>query len=132
MDFSLPLQPFSNPPINFQAYRGKSVLLFYFGPTCPHCQAATPEIQAFSDEIRPKGVETLAIANMRSNPQEIGQFITDYRVRIPVYWDRERKFGEAYDVKTLPTLYLVGKGGEVYRLDNYSGKASLDSLRARI
>lgn len=132
MDFSIPLQPMSNPPVNFQAYRGRPVLLFYFGPTCPHCQAATPEIQAFSDEIRAKGVETLAIANMRSNPQEIGEFISKYHVRVPVYWDVERKFGEAYNVKSLPTLYLVGKAGDIFRLDNFSGKASLDSLRARI
>jgi hypothetical protein len=69
---------------------------------------------------------------MRSNPQEIGEFIAKYQVRIPVYWDTERKFGEAYDVKALPTLYLVGKDGDVYRLDNFSGKASLDSLRAHI
>ncbi|MEO7427599.1 MAG: TlpA disulfide reductase family protein [Fibrobacteria bacterium] len=132
MDFSIPLQPITRPQVNFLAYRGKPVLLFYFGPTCPHCQAATPEIQTFAGEIRAKGVETLAIANMRSDFQEIGEFITKYGVKIPVYWDTVRKFGETYQVTSLPTLFLVGKNGEVYRLENYSGHASLDSLRARI
>jgi peroxiredoxin len=132
MDFSLPLQAISNPLSAFSSYQGKKVLLFYFGPTCPHCQQALPQVQAFADEIRARGVETLAIANQRSNPEEIRGFIANYRARIPVFWDAERKFGEAYDVKTLPTIYLVGTGGDTFRLDNFSGKASLDSLRARL
>jgi hypothetical protein len=53
-------------------------------------------------------------------------------VRVPVYWDPERKFGEAYDVKALPTLYLVGKDGHVTWLDNYSGPASLEAFRTKI
>jgi thiol-disulfide isomerase/thioredoxin len=132
MDFSLPLQPITDPPTEFSAYHGKPVLLFYFGPTCPHCQAALPEVQAFGDEIRARGVVTLAIANARSNPEEIQSFKRDFKARIPIFWDAERKFGAAYDIKFLPTLFLVGAKGDVYRLNSFSGKASLDSLRARI
>lgn len=35
-------------------------------------------------------------------------------------------------VALLPTLYLVGAEGGVFKLDNYYGKASNDSLRARL
>lgn len=132
MDFSLPIQPVSNMAPLFTAYRGKAVLLFYFGPTCPHCQKAFPEVQAFSDEIRSRGVETVAIANSRSNPQEIQDFMNTYRVRVPMYWDTDRKFGAAFDVKTLPSIYLVNKDGGIFRQDTYNGKSTLDSLRARI
>ena len=75
---------------------------------------------------------TIAIANSRSNPVEIREFMAKYQAKVPVYWDSDRKFGEAYDVKSLPTLYLVDKAGGVFRLDNFSGKPSLDSLRARL
>jgi peroxiredoxin len=132
MDFSLSLKPISDPSKGFSGFRGRQVLLFYFGPTCPHCQQALPQVQDFADQIRIRGVETIAIANQRSNNEEIREFMSKYRVRMPVFWDAERKFGEAYDVKMLPTLYLVGLGGDTFRLDNFSGKASLDSLMSRI
>ncbi|MEO6098094.1 MAG: TlpA disulfide reductase family protein [Fibrobacteria bacterium] len=132
MDFSIPLEPISNPKLDFQAYRGKRLLIFYFGPTCSHCQDATPVVQAFAAGILAKGVETIAIANGRSNPKEIGEYISTYKVKLPVFWDPDRKFGEPYNVTALPTFYAVGKTGEVFRLDEYSGKASLDSLIANI
>jgi thiol-disulfide isomerase/thioredoxin len=130
MDFSLPLQAVSNPSASFAGYHGRQVLVFYFGPTCPHCQAALPQVQAFSDEIRAKGVETVGLATSRSNPEEIQGFIRDYKARIPIFWDLERKFGEAYDVKLLPTLFLIGADGGMRRLASFDGQPSIDALRA--
>jgi thiol-disulfide isomerase/thioredoxin len=132
MDYSIPLEPISDPHLDFQAYRGKRILIFYFGPTCPHCQAATPTVKAFAAEIRAKGVETIAIANGRSDIQEINAYISQYKVNLPVFWDPDRKFGIPYRVTVLPTFYAVGKDGVVYGLDEYSGRASLDSLLAHI
>jgi thiol-disulfide isomerase/thioredoxin len=132
MDYSIPLEPISDPKMDFRSYRGKRMLIFYFGPTCPHCQAATPTVVAFAAEIRAKGVETIAIANGRSEVQEINEYISKFKVNLPVFWDPDRKFGEPYKVTVLPTFYAVGKDGVVYGLDEYSGRASLDSLLARI
>jgi hypothetical protein len=49
-----------------------------------------------------------------------------------VFWDSERKFGDAYEIKLLPSLFLVGAKGEVHRMDHFAGKASLDSLLAKL
>lgn len=132
MDFGLKLPCISQPPSDFAAYKGRPVVLFYFGPTCPHCQHAFPDVQAYGDGLKARGIETLAIATSRSNPEEILGFARTYQARIPVFWDAERGFGEAYDIKTLPTLFLVGAGGQVHRMDQFAGKASLDSLLARL
>jgi thiol-disulfide isomerase/thioredoxin len=132
MDYSIPLKPISDPSLDFQAYRGKRILIFYFGPTCPHCQAVTPTVKAYAAEIRAKGVETVAIANGRAEVQEIKEYISQYKVNLPVFWDPDRKFGVPYNVTLLPTFYAVGKDGEVYGMNEYSGRASLDSLLARI
>jgi peroxiredoxin len=130
MDFGLPLQAITPPNLTFGSFQGRKVLLFYFGPACPHCQEALPQVQAFADEIRQKGYETVAIATSRSDPGEIREFIVTHRCRLPVFWDTERRFGAAYDVKLLPTLYLVGPDGLRHRSDGFSGKATLDTLRS--
>lgn len=132
MDFGLKLPCISQPPADFAAFKGRPVVLFYFGPTCPHCQHAFPDVQAYGDGLKARGIETLAIATSRSNPEEILGFARTYQARIPVFWDAERRFGEAFDIKTLPTLFLVGAGGQVHRMDQFAGKASLDSLLARL
>lgn len=132
MDFTLPLQPVSEGAPGFSAYSGKPTLIFYFGPTCPHCQQALPEVQAFADELKAKGYEAVAVANARSNAEEIKGFITQFKCRLPVLWDGERRFGGSYNVKVLPTLYLVKATGEYFQKDGYDGKATLDLLRSKI
>ena len=131
MDFSIPIEVMSTPDADFSSHTGKPLLLFYFSATCPHCQAAFPQVQAFADEVRARGVQTLAIANKNSSPDEIREFMTKYQAKIPVFWDSERRFGQAYDVKLLPTFYAVTKEGDVFRTDSFSGKGSLDSLLAK-
>ena len=132
MDFGLSLPCISNPLSVISAYQGRPVVLFYFGPTCPHCQHAFPEVQAYGDGLRSRGIETLAIATSRSNAEEIRGFMRTFQARIPVFWDSDRKFGDAYDIKLLPTLFLVGANGGMHRLDHFAGKASLDSLLAKL
>jgi peroxiredoxin len=132
MDFSVPLKAISNPSLFFPDYKGKKTLIFYFGPSCPHCQQALPEVQKFAESLKARGVEAVAIANSRSNPAEIQEFIMKYSCRLPVLWDSERKFGEAYGVKVLPTLYLVGEDGRYFKNDGFDGPPTLAQLGSKL
>lgn len=132
MDFSVPLKAISNPSLHFPNYKGKKTLIFYFGPTCPHCQNALPEVQKFAESLKARGVEAVAIANSRSNPAEIQEFIMKYSCRLPVLWDSERKFGEAYGVKVLPTLYVVGEDGRYVKNDGFDGPQTLAQLGTKL
>jgi peroxiredoxin len=132
MDFSVPLKAISNPSLHFPDYKGKKTLIFYFGPTCPHCQQALPEVQKFAESLKARGVQAVAIANSRSNPGEIQEFIMKYSCRLPVFWDSERKFGEAYGVKVLPTLYVVGEDGRFFKNDGFDGPPTLAQLGSRL
>lgn len=129
IDFTIPVTPITKPLAGLSGFAGRNLLIFYFGPTCPHCQAALPEVQAFADEILGKGYETIAIANQRSNQDEIQEFITKYKCKLPVFWDEQRRFGGSYGVTVLPTLFLVKAGGDFIRTDGFSGKPTLEQLR---
>jgi peroxiredoxin len=131
MDFSVPLKAISSPSLHFPNYKGKKTLIFYFGPSCPHCQHALPEVQKFAESLKARGVQAVAIANSRSNPAEIQEFIMKFSCRLPVLWDSERKFGEAYGVKVLPTLYVVGEDGRYFKNDGFDGPPTLAQLGSR-
>lgn len=129
IDFNLPLTPITMPLAGLSGFAGRKLLVFYFGPTCPHCQAALPEVQSFAEEIRGKGYETVAVANQRSTRDEIQEFISKYKCTLPVFWDEERKFGGAYRIAVLPTIFLVKSGGDFIQMDGFSGKPALELLR---
>jgi thiol-disulfide isomerase/thioredoxin len=129
IDFTQPLEPV-NAPAPFSSYAGRKLLVFYFGPTCPHCQASLPEVQAYAESLVGEGYAAVAIANQRSDIQEIREFIAKYNCRLPVYWDKERSFGQSYGVQSLPTLFLVRPSAEYHRQVGFNGKPTLDSLRA--
>ena len=129
IDFTQPLEPIT-AQAPFASYAGRKLLVFYFGPTCPHCQASLPEVQAYAESLRGKGYEVIAIANQRSDMQEIREFIAKYNCRLPVYWDKQRSFGQAYGVQSLPTLFMVRPTAEYHKQVGFSGKTTLDSLRA--
>lgn len=130
IDFTQPLEPVT-AQAPFSSYAGRKLLVFYFGPTCPHCQASLPEVQAYAESLRGEGYEAIAIANQRSDIPEIREFVAKFNCRLPVYWDKQRSFGQAYGVQSLPTLFLVRPSAEYHRQVGFSGKATLDSLRAR-
>lgn len=131
IDFSIPLAPISTSD-SFSSLAGRKVLILYFSPTCSHCQEAIPQIEAFADEIREQGYETIAIAIQRSTREEVQDFIAKYRCRLPIYWDWEGKFRDTYNTKTLPTLFLVQSTGDYFRMDGFLGKPGLDQLRQNL
>lgn len=132
LDFSIPLPPVSDPSLEYASFAGGKLLIFYFGPTCPHCQEALPQVQAFAEEIRGRGYRTLAIASSRSSAEEIREFITRYKCVLPVFWDEKRAFGDANGIRFLPTLFLVGSEGRLFRTDNFEGPSTLDTLRMNL
>lgn len=38
MEYAMPLAPLKQPDLNFAQYRNRWTLVYYFSPTCGHCQ----------------------------------------------------------------------------------------------
>ena len=78
--------------------------LFYFSPTCPHCQHAMPEINrlASSKELTFLGVSTGA-----SSDEEMAEFKATYKPTFDIYIDEDRSFAFAFGARSTPSLYVV-------------------------
>jgi thiol-disulfide isomerase/thioredoxin len=79
--------------------------LFYFSPSCSHCQDAMPAVR----ELVAQGERPwLGMAVNRVTPEEIAQFKTEYEAPFEILQDTpERGVGEPLGVRGWPTVFIL-------------------------
>lgn len=117
--------------------------LFYFSPTCPHCQDVMPEINALVGDSEHSW---LGVASSRSTGLEIKRFETEYAPRFEIlHDDLNANFANAVSARSTPSVYIVrpraapeadDPPGAVDLLDAYTpfarGTAGLFRLRSKL
>ena len=93
--------------------------VWYFAPSCPHCQVAIPGVvglhETLGDEVR-----FLAVASSRSTPEDIEVFRRDYAVPFEILLDESQGFGFAVGARSTPTALMLDLvDGQVVARDGY-------------
>ena len=91
-------------------------VLFIYNPDCEHCQAEAPEIRAFYDKWKPRGVGVYSIAANAKNQKEW----FDFRAKYGVNWDTdvmdarlESRYHEKYYIDITPEIYVLDKNHKI-------------------
>lgn len=79
--------------------------LFYFSPTCPHCQHAMPEINALA--TKGGGLSWLGVSTGSATDEELADFKKTYKPAFDIVVDADRAFTRALGARGTPSLYLV-------------------------
>jgi len=111
VDFAIPLTVYKPKDINFEMYRNRWSLLFYFLPTCGHCQHTYPWIQKLRTSYEKKGLAFAAIASGTATAEDLQMFDTDFKLDMPTFQDGTRKFGELYGTGSVPLILVVKPDG---------------------
>jgi len=111
MDFSIPLKPIKQPDLSFQMLRNRWSFLFYFSPTCPHCQHTFPTIKAMRDRYEKKGMAFAAIVTGYASPEDIKMFDADLKIDMLAFQDDTKKLGQVYGTGSVPLMFLVAPDG---------------------
>ncbi|HSQ43296.1 MAG TPA: TlpA disulfide reductase family protein [Fibrobacteraceae bacterium] len=114
-DYSLPLTGISDPGILLSHFSQRPLLIFYFSPKCPHCQATFPKFQALLQKYENNGVQGLAISLGAVKRNDIRGFIDQQNVQVPVFQDENRKFSDNYGSGHVPLMMLVFENGQYIR-----------------
>ncbi len=83
----------------------KPTALYYFSPTCPHCQAVIPEIQALSTAF--EDVQWVGVASAHSSPDMVKAFKQAYGVEFPIVHDVDGLFSQAVGARATPNVYVT-------------------------
>ncbi|MEL6344190.1 MAG: multiheme c-type cytochrome [Myxococcota bacterium] len=100
---SAPL-PIDLPPTISAAIQGET-LLFYYSPTCPHCQQVMPDLNALMDAA--PDLDVIGVAVGAASPELVAHFAETYGARFETIIDVDRSFSMMMGARATPNVYMV-------------------------
>ncbi|MGR8930709.1 MAG: TlpA family protein disulfide reductase [Gammaproteobacteria bacterium] len=102
----------NNAKFDFSAYRGKVVLIDFWATWCPPCKKSMPFLDQLRNDRLADGLEVLAI-NVDEISDEAKAFLNNNPTNYPMFFDPDGNCPKAFDVKAMPSSYLLDKSGIV-------------------
>ncbi|MDH3342771.1 MAG: TlpA family protein disulfide reductase [Gammaproteobacteria bacterium] len=99
---------------DFSEYRGKVVLLNFWATWCPPCKREMPSMQRVYQNHQGDDFTVLAI-NQMEDGDRIFSFTGGLELRptFNILLDPDSQVSQAYNVRGLPTTYLIDKKGKI-------------------
>lgn len=113
------------------ALRGRPVLIAFWATTCKPCLDKAPALNNLYRELRPEGLEIIAVAMPYDPPTRVVEFARKLNMLYPVALDFEANIVRAFgDIRVVPaTLLIDPKGNIVWRKQ---GKLDIAQLEIKI
>lgn len=117
--------------VSVEDFRGKVVYLDFWASWCGPCRISMPLYEAMYQEIGNDEFEIVAV-NLDEEPQDAVDFITRNPVSYPVLSDPAGVTAEAWELKAMPTSFLLDPAGQVVKV--YAGfeRSHIDEIRRDI
>jgi len=94
------------------AYRGRVVLVNFWATWCEPCREEMPALQALQNKIGQERFVVLAV-NYGESPEKVQQFVNTLPVDFPMLLDRHTEAAKAWQVRILPTSFVLGQDGRI-------------------
>ncbi len=130
--YDLELEPFTDAKVNLSSYQNKNFILFYFSATCPHCKHSAPFLIKFKNENKEKGLDMLAVASGNNRESDIGKFITEQKLDVPVFVDKKRNISDNYGTGSVPVIMLINSKGNFIRIKGFNDNETIYELQAAL
>jgi peroxiredoxin len=93
-------------------YKGKTVVVNFWGTFCPPCKDEMPAIQHQFDKRDPQKVEFLAL-NLGESKITVQSFIDQYKITFPILLDDREETRKRYGVMQYPTTFFISPDGKI-------------------
>ena len=115
--------------IQLSALRGQIVVVNFFATWCPPCRAETPDLIKTSSDYLKHNVVFLGV-DSREPGDLVAQFAAAKGINYPIVLDRDGKVDDLYDVRAIPTTYVVGRDGRIMyvQVDQLEGAVLASAL----
>ncbi|WP_047980010.1 thiol-disulfide oxidoreductase ResA [Ornithinibacillus contaminans] len=111
--------------IRLSDFRGKGVMLNFWGTWCEPCKAEMPYMQKVYPEYQQKGVEIVAV-NLDTTELVVDRFIDKYELTFPVPRDTKDQIRDLYKIGPIPSTFFINPDGEIVEI--VEGPLTLERL----
>jgi peroxiredoxin len=98
--------------VSLSNFGGKVLVLNFWASWCPPCIEETPSLNAFADQMGPKGVVVLGVSIDR-NQDSYKKFIAKYGIQFDTSEDPEADVSTSYGTFQIPETYIIDQSGKV-------------------
>ncbi len=93
-------------------YRGRVVLLNFWGSWCPPCREEFPSLERLHEALGGRDFTVLAIA-VADTGDAVAGFLAGRRPAFDILLDEDRKAADAYHAAGVPVTYLLDRQGRL-------------------
>lgn len=98
---------------NLAEHRGKVVYLDFWASWCKPCLKSFPWMQELQTTYKSQGLEVVAV-NLDKNRELADAFLKKIKVDFIVAFDQQGSTASTYELRGMPTSYLIGRDGKIY------------------
>ena len=120
------LKDIEGKPVKLADFKGKVVVMDFWGSWCPPCRAELPKFQALYDKYKASGKVVFLGMNWErpGEPAARMKLVTDFmannKYTFPVVIDHDRVAVQSYELEGFPTVYMIDGAGNIrYRNVGY-------------
>jgi peroxiredoxin len=106
------LKDLNGKQISLSEYKGKPLLLFFWGSWCLACKEDIALLEKFFEKIRGQ-IEILTITIDGEKERRVKNVVKDHRITLPVLLDKKEQVARTYGVRMIPTAFLINREGWV-------------------
>jgi thiol-disulfide isomerase/thioredoxin len=103
-----------NQPLALAAYRGKIVVLNFWGSWCPPCRVESPFLQVMSAEYQPKGVQFMGL-DLEDDRDSAKAFLENIGSTYPNLFDPDGSLASLFNgivpADAIPSTIIIDRHG---------------------
>ena len=111
--------------------RGRVVYLDFWASWCGPCRRSFPWMNEIEQRYAAKGLTVVAI-NVDTKREDAERFLHQYPAKFAVVYDASGTTPRAYDVKAMPSSYLIDRNGKIARVEQGFLDEKRDALEEKI
>lgn len=117
--------------LDLQQYRGQVIYLDFWASWCNPCRKSFPWMNALQERYADDGLVVLAI-NLDQDTDAARHFLQRYPASFKVTFDPRGQIAERYQLKGMPSSYLIDRQGKLVMAHTGFRTADADRLESQI
>lgn len=97
---------------DLQQFRGKVLYVDFWASWCPPCAESFPFLNELHSDLKDRGLQVIGV-NLDQASEDAKVFLGKYPANFTVATDVDEKCAKDYDVKAMPSSYLVDRNGVI-------------------